>query len=345
MNTLLSIANGALQYHRGKQTGLAGLFGIAVALLVAYQWERISPFLDAMGIVDFFRNAGLVYEGEAGLTGLAVFMFVFKLSILFIATLILLMFITLILTFVFTNEKTALAIMMPIIYIVGFPIALLYGLYQLIFNRKKHGEEAERRMLLGNPQDQLLREYTLEVPREQALGRLNRIPTLGDDLFLLGLTEENHLYMLLPRPINFETGKYDAGDIEMIPLFVEGYEPQKYKKTSMFEILPSQFIVRFNKHDRIVAPSVKIKKFLHSNSEDVKRSFKNYRHTIEYANYVKDTQTEYFSTKETILNNLKKTTEKRIFNNLVNRMKMFDANNEDVVKMMLDSEKEMKEHE
>lgn len=345
MNTLLSIANGALQYHRGKQTGLAGLLGIVVALIVAYQWDRIFPILNAVGTVDFFKSSGLVYEGEAGLTGLAIFMFVFKLTILFVVTLILLMFITLILTFVFSNEKTALAIMMPVIYIVGFPFAIVYGLYQVIFNRKKHIEEAERRRLLGTPQDQLLREHSLEIPREQALARLNRIPTLGDDLFLLGLTEENKLYMLLPRPINFETGKYDAGDIEAVLLSVEKYDPLKYKKKSMFEILPKQFFVRFDIQDRIIIPSSKITQFLHSESEDVLRSFKNYRFTLEYTDYVKSTQSEYFKTKETILKNLKNTTENRIFDNLVNRMKMFNANNEDIVKMMIDSEKELKEHE
>jgi len=58
MNTLLSIANGALQYHRGKQTGLAGLLGVALALLIVFQWEHILPILEALGIVSFLDSMG-----------------------------------------------------------------------------------------------------------------------------------------------------------------------------------------------------------------------------------------------------------------------------------------------
>jgi hypothetical protein len=349
MNTFLSIANGALQYHRGRQTGASGIMGIAVALLVVFQWKRIYPVLKAWGVVDFFKRLGLVYEGEPGLTGFAIFMFIFKMTIVFSVVVLLLLAVAVLLSMIFSNEKIGLYVMLPILGILMIPYAIVLVLYQVIFNRKgmkANAERLEKERLLGTPQEQLLRDHSEEMTREQALARLNRIPTNGDNLFLLGVTDDNKMYMVLPRPINFENAIYNAGDLVAVQCLVGKYDKIKHKKTSQFEILPSLFKITFTheKAEREIIPNERFVSFYQTNSIDMLNRIKAYSdHPAYYNDYVKGLQDEYFTKKETILNNMKNATEKTVFDNLVKRMAIFDASNEEIVEMMRDNEKQMQD--
>jgi hypothetical protein len=340
MNTLLSIANGALQYHRGRQTGIVGLMGIGLALLAVFQWKYIYPILKVLGIVDFFKRLGIVYEGEPGLTGFAIFMFIFKLTILLSIVLFLLLALAIVTSMIFSNEKIGLYIMLPIIAVLMAPLGILFFLYQAIFHRKELIENAEREKKLGTPLEQLLRDHSEEIPIEQALIRLNRIPTAGDNLFLLGVMEDKKLYMVLPRPIKFETAIYSSGDLVGLHCSVEKYIEAKHKPKSMFEVIPKLFLIKAIDGEREIIPSEQFVAFYQTSCDDMLSKFKGYSNQPVYENYVKEVQDDYFTSKQTILSNISNATEKRIFDNLVNRMSMFDASNEEIVKIMLDSEKQ-----
>jgi hypothetical protein len=347
LNTLLSIANGALQYHRGRQTGASGLMGIAVALLVVFQWKHIYPVLKALGIVDFFKRLGLVYEGEPGLTGFAIFMFIFKMSIIIMVALSLLIALAILISMIFSNEKIAIYVIIPIMGIIMLPFGLLYLLYQLTFNRKEfkatakaNVEKREKERLLGTPQEQLLRDHSEEIPREQALSRLNRLPTSGDREFLLGVTNENTLYILLPRPINFDTyGSCRKGELIGLYCSVQKFIKDKNAKQSYFHVQDPEFFSISSDIKGVIIPNEQIVSFYQTASKDMLRMFR----YNSYDKYVNETQDEYFERKETILTNMKYATEKQIFDNLVSHMKMFDAPNEDIVLMMRESEKQMRE--
>lgn len=351
MNTLLSILNGALQYNRGRQTGLAGLVGIGLAILTAYQWNHILPILDKLGIVGFFKSHGFVHEGEGGLTGFLIFMFIFKLTILLCAAFLVLIIITLLLTMIFTNETIVLKIMIPIMMVFLFPIIIIYALYQVIFHRKKNQQEADMRKLIGTPQEQLLRDYSEEISKDQALARLNRIPTKGDRLFLLGVSADNKLYILFPRPINFETyikegflggTVFHTGDLVGLHYSVDKYVEKLHKPKSMFVYVPKLYLLKpVNKKIEVIS-SEQFVTFYQTNNEDMQHEFK----TLGgYPLYAQEIQDDYFTRKEKVLTNMKNATEKRVFDNLVNLMSMFDATNEDIVEMMRASEQQLESKE
>lgn len=65
LNDLLWMYGFKRNYDTGKETGLAGLFGLAVTALLLYKWEDIFyPFLKSVGIIDIFVKAGLVDESN-----------------------------------------------------------------------------------------------------------------------------------------------------------------------------------------------------------------------------------------------------------------------------------------
>ncbi len=64
--------------------------------------------------------------------------------------------------------------------------------------------------------------------------------------------------------------------------------------------------------------------------------------SFEYQNYAGERQKNYFVSKETLINKLKNTTHKEEFDHLLKLLRMFKAPNEDIVKIMLNSENELK---
>ncbi|WP_432806098.1 hypothetical protein [Mycobacterium sp. Z3061] len=137
MNTILSIANGLYQYHKGKQTGLPGLIGILLALLTVWQWDNILPILHKLGIVNFFDKIGLIYD-EPYMTGFAIFSFIFKLVIVYCGLVLLVLAIVLLYanglyqyhkgkqTGLFNNEKFVMYVLLPIMILVSIPIIYIF---------------------------------------------------------------------------------------------------------------------------------------------------------------------------------------------------------------------------
>lgn len=341
VNTLLSIANGALQYYRMKQAGLAGLLGIVVATLVAWQWEHVLPALEAVGIVGFFDRIGLIHEGEAGITGLNILMFFLKLYFLtVIGGIILLGLIWIIGGFFSTSigEKVALGI----VFLIGYPILIIWGLCMAIKGNKDSDVSKEKE---ATPMERLLDEYSEKISKEQALIRLNRLPTVGDNLFLLGVTANNELYMFLPRPINLETAEYNAGDLVGVQYTVEKYNEVKHKPKSMFEYIPKQFFIKAVKKESKtpleIVPNEKIEAFYLTNSEDMLSKFRAFSNHPVYENFVNEIQSSYFTIKNAILNRISNATDKEEFDKLVERATLLNATNEDIVRMMRESEKQI----
>jgi hypothetical protein len=108
----------------------------------------------------------------------------------------------------------------------------------------------------------------------------------------------------------------------------------------MFDYVPKMFFIKLVNENREVISSDRFVAFYQTNCDDMLQKF---RTCGGYSTYSKETQDAYFTKKETILTNIKNATEKSVFDNLVNLMSMFDATNEEIVKMMLDNEKQMEE--
>lgn len=243
----------------------------------------------------------------------------------------------------FTSETFLLKIFFPIFFVIASPIIIPYMVYLLLTSHKRPSKTDE---IKEYPQDELLREYSEEITKEQALIRLNRLPTKGDNLFLLGKTSDDKLYMLLPRPVDVDDFfKYKTGDLAGVHFTVE-----KDVRTVTFDVdnrkircnLPEKFkINRIYENEIEAFPSERIISFYQTHSEEMLDHFKGYG-LSKYEKYVKEIQDYYFSTKETLINTLKIITEKERVDNILNRLALFNAPNEDIVKMMLDSEERKK---
>lgn len=341
MNTLLSIANGALQYRRGKQTGLAGLAGIGLALLCVYQWDHILPVLNALGIVAFFDRIGLIYEGDAGLTGFAIFMFIFRLTIVYCAALLVLLMFGIAVSMFFSSDTVFKYIIIPLMMVIGFPIAIVYYTFLVLFKRQELIEKGERMKLVPTPQAELLIEHSEEISRTQAIYSLNRIPTFGDHLSVLGETEDKRLFLLLPRPLSFEDGKHISGDLEAVEFSVEKYIEKFHKPKSMFDRIPKHFLINLVSNEREVMSESQFVSFYQTNSEDMLYEIQACKNLYGFKKYVKEVQDIYFNSKEAVLSRIKQAEDKETFDNLVKRMTVYNAPNEDIVKMMRDSENEI----
>lgn len=337
MNTILSFAHAAIQYHRGRQNGLAGLAGIGIALLIVFQWHRIVPVLDFLGVVNFFKEIGLVHEGEAGFSGFLILMFFVKLSLLFMALLLVLVILVGLMSLLFSNTIFS-GILLFLVWIIMLPFLLIGLSIQSLFGNKKNTLTVPKL----SPLDSLLKEHSEELDREQAIMQLNRIPTEGDDLFLLGVTANNELYLVLPKPINFESSNYRAGELYGVPYTVEKYCERKHKPKSMFDVVPKLFRIKLKNNDineREVLFTDEIVAFYKTNSEDMLSKFRGYKNHPTYTRYVRDIQKEYFESKHVIINNLKNATDKRNHDIMLKRLEMFDAINEDIVRLMFEAER------
>ncbi len=65
MHTILSLVSAKLHYEGGKSTGLAGLLGLGVALLIAFNWSIVKSILDFVGVTALADKLGLIHP-EAG---------------------------------------------------------------------------------------------------------------------------------------------------------------------------------------------------------------------------------------------------------------------------------------
>lgn len=140
MNKLLHVADMYLSYKRGKQTGLWGLFGILLTLVLVASWKYIAPLFEKIGLVALYDRLGLIREGAPALT--AVYIIVF--SALAIYVLLFVIFIGLLLFMLVVNfldnlgskaeKKVSLDTTMIAIQIILFPILLVIILFYTLIH-------------------------------------------------------------------------------------------------------------------------------------------------------------------------------------------------------------------
>ncbi|MCM3393242.1 hypothetical protein [Cytobacillus oceanisediminis] len=340
MNTLLSAANAALQYNRGKQTGLAGLVFIGIVLLAAYQWDHIVPIFEAIGLISFLDQWGLIYEGESYMTGFSIFMVAFRICILFVV----LGFLTLVLGIIFSmigSSNIGAAILGTFVVVLALPFILLWSLYDTIFTPKEVREERKRERMRkykeanSTPID-IIKENYNEITEDEAIRYLNRIPTKGDHLFLLGVTEENEVFFVFPKPYYLNTENFSAGlwGIKSIMKRCNGSE---------FGIGPFQIDIKPEE----IYPGKGIQPvpidritFYHSDNshKDIKAKSQQFSYRDEYRKYIDEIQSTYFQKKDNLEKTISITPNKERFNEAVQEIVNFNASNEEIVRMMIQSE-------
>lgn len=341
MNTILSIANAALQYNRGRQTGLAGLTGIAIALLAAYNWDHLVPVFEALGIVGFLNKHGLIFEGEGGLTGFVIFMMLFRATILFCVMGFAVIVIGIIIGMIFSSN-IGIAIMSPFILIMALPYYLVTGIYNHFFIPEHVKEE---RMVLEKKRFKernetvidIINESSEQISQETAEVRLNRLPTKGDDLFIVGITSKNQMVLLLPKPQVVYLEDISSDDWAGINCKVE-----KYKKIGshnyMMEPEKLKIEIEYPNYPVHGVPKDKIETYFLTSQKDIKRICQHITLQTYFYKYVKNVQNNYFNRKEKVLKNISNALEKETFDRLVERAKSYNASNEAIVRMILDNE-------
>ncbi|QCJ45504.1 hypothetical protein FAY30_26560 (plasmid) [Bacillus sp. S3] len=340
MNTILSVANGVLQYHRGKQTGLAGLMGIVVALIIVFQWDNILPILDAMGIVDFLDKHSLIYKGEGYLTGYVLFKLAFKASLLFVAALACLLVIAMIIT-MFSSSEIGGKITLAIFIVISFPFLSIYFLYDAITTPKAVKEERYRLAKERNkPVIEVLKESFEVIDKESARARLNRLPTTGDYHFLLAVTENEDIFAVLPRArywmenpvIKLKVEKYDEKKDKasfgqyQVKQFKVTYDHGDYNEKLQYDVLQS----KLNLDDEEVV-------YILKPEHDFNHVFKWITNSLGFKTYTNEQIKTYFKRKQNLLDAISKSETQEDFDRYVAVIKEMDASNEDIVKIMLDS--------
>lgn len=341
MNTILSIANGALQYHRGKQTGLAGLMGIIIALIIVFQWDSILPVLEALGIVDFLDRYGLIYEGEGYLTGYVLFMIAFRAAILFCVLIAILLVFAMIIGIVFSSDL-GVKIAITVVGLLLSPFMFIYFMYDHFTTPKAIKEERYRQAMESKkPVVELLRESFELIDKDTAKAHLNRLPTTGDYHFLLAITENEEIFAVLPR------ARYRTEN-PVVKLKVERYDETKHK-ASFGEYQPKQFKVSYDHNgfneklqydvleNKLDLADTKVEYLLKPNHEDFNHIFKWITNSQGFNKYMHEQIGNYFNRKQDILESISNADSKDVFDRLVALISEMDASNEDIVKLMWES--------
>ncbi|RHW35997.1 hypothetical protein D1B31_18080 [Neobacillus notoginsengisoli] len=340
MNTILSIANGVLQYHRGRQTGLAGLLGIVIALGIVFQWHNILPVLEAIGLVGFLDKHGLIYEGEGYLTGYALFMIAFKASILLAVIIFVLLVVVIVCAMIFSNE-IIFKIALTILTVITAPFFMIYFFFDHFRTPKAVREERKRLALESKrPVLEIVKESSELLTYDEAKNWLNRLPTLGDYHFLVAVTKEQEVFAILPRPrywithpaikLKIDSNSKKNHSIDKSPLINVYYEHQGFNEKLETDFLASE-------RTKIDISSDRIAYFLKPKSEEINAMFKWIAQSKAYKVYMNQEIDSYFKRKEKISRTISNSIEKEEFDKGVSAIKTMDASNEDIVKMMWDS--------
>jgi len=333
MNTILSIANGALQYHRGKQTGLAGLFGIALALLIVFQWEHILPVLEAVGIVSFLDKHGLIYEGEPGLTGFVLLMIAYRAAIAFCIVGALLIVVGLAIS-IFLSSEIGLRIMFPVLALILSPFIILYMIYYH-YKVPKNVKDQDKAKFdkMHKPVSKVIEEASEEIDKYDVSDRLNRIPTYGDDLFFLAVTREDEYVILVPTPDCLVKAGYDVYGLKYtIEKFWRGTnQPKGMLDPEEIKLISEDYLTPFRLYE--------LKEVYQTKQVDVLREFSQIKHKNCYGRHIYEIQKAYFEKKDEILKRMSSETDKEQFDWLVTEAKQFNAINEEMVRLMINSKK------
>ncbi|MEN0651341.1 hypothetical protein NSQ82_20415 [Caldifermentibacillus hisashii] len=352
MNTILSIANGLYQYHKGKQTGLPGLIGILLALLTVWQWDNILPILHKLGIVNFFDKIGLIYD-EPYMTGFAIFSFIFKLVIVYCGLVLLVLAIVLLMAVLFNNEKFVMYVLLPIMILVSIPIIYIFVILDSIINWKKHKQyneelkrkEHENRMLelksmyeivlTKNPAlKELFEQHSTEIKKEEAFIRLNRLPMYGDDLYVLGFSNFGEPFILTPRPLNVENDNFKKRELSCCAFRI-AYKHQEADTKTTYST--NKFAIDWSVSDVGIYSFDTFDHFFITNNKEMERAFDKLNKVLEIEIY--NEQKKYFTSKNKLLDDISNAETKEAFESLVKQMDKFDVPNDGVVSMMMANER------
>ncbi|QAS54776.1 sulfite exporter TauE/SafE family protein [Halobacillus litoralis] len=358
MNTVLHLADGALQYYRGKQNGFWGLMGIIAAFIIAVSWDLIYPILDFIGIVSIYNRLGLIEEGAPSLTFLKVFIGTFIGTILLTIIGGVLIFSFLMLASI-SQTKAAKYTLLPLLIIVFSPVLLIALVFLTINSYWKASkqspltpEQKERAQLEYKNKELAILMYegceegfTNEISQEEAKRRLHRLPTPGDTNFLIGVRNEKDFHMILPRPLDvLILCYYDKVYAERINL--QKYDSKVHMKKSSVPVTreTNSLIHNFERKEwhserlSVTNDTYNLSEF-HTiidckNIKDLPFIFESYGRRPSYREYVDLVQRHYFEVKEKFINQLSQQSTQKEFDETVNQLKKYDVPNEDIVKYM-----------
>lgn len=373
LRELLWAAEAKMSYDRGKDTGLAGLFGIALVILCVWQWDDlIHPLLTNMGVVSFADKIGLVYEGASEITLLRVVGFLVALSltlaVIGVALLVLFFIVCGIVYAVsqspFLKWLLRYTLLLPLkgaLYVVLSPLLLIEQIiirsYQAL-NPKGYAERKakaeEKRLAFIRRMDRELISYIryfnpTEVRLEEAFLRLNRLPMKGDDNFLIGITQDEEVYMLVPSPYYWKTQPISKEDnLEDFDYNQPFLSSQKMTE-KYFDGLRLEYIDAERREDREMkitndqksgehkkVPLSSIEKIYHIREEKrvhYQGLFKLYgqvRAYIEYTDYI---QKRYLYNLEKLLN-LSETVDSTQYPHVMRELVKYSASNADMIALM-----------
>lgn len=399
MNTVIHFVDSALMYHRGKQTGLAGLMGIILTIVIAAYWEQVLPLFKFIGVVSLLDSMGLIIDGAPGMTFYRIMVAAFALSLALMLIGSILLAITLFIVAITQNEFFQ-KILIGLMFVVFFPLVLLYWFILLLgfiadkdekrldpkgYAEKKRlainkdvinyfinaGIEDEKKRL-ERERDELFtnvingKEPPEKRPNldeeimvqnnvltfEEAYNRLNRLPTKGDYFFLLGITYERELCILIPKPVA----------PKCLPIFndPDTFVGEKIKltgsmKDGKFQLdKHKEYIRKTDYPDTLSSNNVDFDPFRHtftyfkydeietyvdlSKAKEIHPKLKFYMYYKHFIHFIEEQQNLYFSGKEYLKQQISDATNKEDFDHFVSEIKKYNASNEGAVQYIWEQE-------
>ncbi|QXE03601.1 hypothetical protein [Terribacillus sp. DMT04] len=329
MNTLLHLGDIALQYYRGRKTGLVGLAAIFITIIIVAAWDYISPIFRLTGISSALTNIGLVTPGDAALSGYKIlFAIVAVYFLLILITFPALVFFAILHRLV--SSKLGTYGMTAMLGVLLSPLIILNFFLKLFIPNIKKTELAPTTIV-----DELLTYKCAEgednaITFEEAKSYLNRLPTISDNFFLLGVTHEEDLYALLPRP--FDVSIY--GDVHN-KLFCKRLNVHRYNhvndKIPSYARVPDAFVAEIEVNSRI--NDIDVEKFASnrfkdfvkaSNIPDLMNAFSIYMENEQYKSYVKVVQNNFYKGMDKIKYELGNGLDQQSFNTLKEELKHYE---------------------
>lgn len=374
LRDLLWAAEAKMSYDRGKDTGLAGLFGIGLVILCVWKWnDIIHPLLTNIGVISFADKIGLVYEGASEMTLLRVigFFIALCLTLAVIGVALLALFFIVCGIVYAVNQNPFLkwllryTLILPLkgaLYAVLSPIILIEHIIIRMYrwlNPKGYAERKaraeEKRLAFVRRLDRKLISFIRglwpnEVNLDEAFLRLNRLPMKGDDNFLIGITKDEKVYMLVPSPYYWKSQPISVNnaldDFDYSQLFhssqeitekyfdglrLEFLETDKYEFVKEMKVTNEQKKGEYNK-----VPLSSIEKIYEIKEEKrvhFDNQFKVYgqvRAYIEYTDYI---QKRYLYNLERLAS-LSETVDSVQYPHVMRELVKYSASNADMIALM-----------
>ncbi|MCM3443619.1 MULTISPECIES: hypothetical protein [Metabacillus] len=374
LTELLWAAESKLSYDRGKSTGLAGLFGIGFVIFCVWKWnDLIYPTLSKLGIVNFADKIGLIYEGAAELSLLRIvgFLIALFLTLLIIWIALMALFIAVcgivyaVQKYTFLKFLFKYTLVLPlkgILIVVITPLVIIEKVFSSIYRllnpkgyaRRKQQAEQKRIDNIRKSDRELISKIRVLFPEdvsiEEAFLRLNRLPTQGDDNFLIGITKDEKVYILLPSPYywkeksisindSLEDYNYDGNFKEFKQtnekyydgLRLEYLDTKKYEYSKEMKVTNTTQNAEYDK-----VPFSSIEKIYDINAEKrvhFNNQFLVYSRTRAYVEYINYIQKRYLYNLKQLIN-LSETVDCEQYPHVMKELVKYTASNSDMVSLI-----------